>query len=351
MKHFAFLISIVAVLAAFIGCSSKAKAASENASGTEKTDTVTVVVQRIEPDTFTETSTYYGRISPIDEAKLVCYGGGRVEALHAQEGHWVKAGESLASIDSSKAQIVLETATLQEKIALQNYHQTEKHLKEGNASKLAVDQAYLAYLGAKSTRIDAEKIYRGALAVTPISGLVTYRSIQLYQELSPGFPTFSISKTSTMKVSINIIETDAILVSPGSKAVITTPLEPDKIWHGTIKSIAREATAQDRTFRAEIHIANPDGLLKTGITAKVVLTLKHNTDALCIPTEIIRTDGIQNSVMLVTAEGKAQQRIISVGPQSDTQTVVTGGLDADDRVITEGFQLVKNGMPVHIIEK
>jgi RND family efflux transporter MFP subunit len=308
-------------------------------------------VQSIRSDTFTEYSIYYGRISPIDEAKLVCYGGGRVEALRAQEGEWVKAGVSLAAIDSAKAIILLETATLQEKIALKNYHQTKKHLKEGNASRLALDQAHLAYLSAKSARIDAEKVYRGALAITPISGMVTYRSIQRYQELAPGFPTFSISKTSTMKVSIAIIESDAVQVSPGSKAIITTPLQPGKNWQGSVKSIAREATAQDRTFRAEIHISNPDGLLKIGSTAKVTIELKRHEDALCIPTEIIRTDGIQNSVMVVTDEGMAEQRSIIPGSQSDTKTMVTGGLTSGERIIISGYQLVTNGTPVRIVEK
>ena len=349
MKQLLIVISALAALLVVIGCSKK-ETGDKDAAQKGK-DTVSVVVYSIEPDTFTEYGTYYGQVSPINEAKLICYSGGRVEALYAQEGDWVKAGASLAAIDSAKAKTLLETAQLQEKIALKNYHQTKKHLEEGNASKLALDQAHLAYLGAESARIDAEKMYRGALAITPISGLVTYRSIQLYQELAPGFPTFSISKTSTMKISIAIIESDAVKVAPGSKAIITTPLQPGKVWQGTITSIAREATAQDRTFRAEIHISNQDGLLKAGSTAKVAIEVNHYKEALCIPTEIIRSDGIQNSIMVVSTDGKAEQRSITTGSQSDTQTIVTDGLDAGDQIIISGYQLVTNGMPVRIVEQ
>jgi RND family efflux transporter MFP subunit len=261
----------------------------------------------------------------------------------------VKEGASLAAIDSAKAETLLETAKLQEKIALKNYKQTKKHLDEGNASRIALDQARLAYLGAKSTRIDAEKNYRGALAVTPLSGLVTFRSISLYQELSPGFPTFSISQTSTMKVRIAIIESDAITVSPGSAAEITSPNHPGRVWQGKVKSIAREATASDRTFRAEIHIANSNGTLKAGTTAKVKILLKRHENVLLLPTDAIRNDGVQQSVMVVSDKGKATRRIISPGAFSDTQTLVKSGLHTGDRVIVSGQQLATEGTPVRIV--
>lgn len=336
----------VAVAAYLAGCTSNKAAESPQS---QPKDTVSVVVMTMQPDTFTEYGTYYGRLSPLNEAKLICYAGGRVEALRAKEGDWVKKGASLAAIDSAKAETLLETAKLQEKIALKNYRQTKKHLDEGNASRIALDQARLAYLGAKSTRIGAQKNYRGALAVTPLSGLVTFRSISLYQELSPGFPTFSISQTSTMKASIAIIESDAISVSPGTPAEITSPHHEGRTWQGKVTSIAREATASDRTFRAEVHIANSDGTLRAGATAKVTILLMRHSDVLCLPTEVIRNDGVQQSVMVFSDKGTAVRRIITSGAFSDTETLVTAGLNQGDRVIVKGQQLASEGTPVRIV--
>lgn len=348
MKQLIITIILLTCGALVTGCARKSHAEE---IGKQKDEKIAVKVVAIGVDTFVEYGTYYGRISPLNEAKLICYSGGRVEALRAAEGTWVKKGSSLASIDSAKAKILLETAKLQESIALKNLTQTKKHLKDGNASQLAVDQAHLAYLGAKSQRIDAQKNYRGALAITPLSGIVTFRSISLYQELSPGYPTFSVAQISTMKISIAIIESDAPYVLPGSEVTLTTALHPEKKWSGTINTIAREASSSDRTFKAEIYIGNKDGVLKAGATGIVRLALRVHENAVVIPTDAIRTDGVQHSVMVALENGKVQRRIIEAGPQSDTKTLVKSGLYVGDRLIIKGHQLVSDGMTVRIAGK
>lgn len=339
---------IIAALCAGVllasGCNAKKEnSPAENASQ----DTLDVKTITVQPDTFVEYGTYYGRLAPIQEAKLICYTGGRVEALKAEEGDFVKSGASLACIDSAKATTLLRTAELQEKIAAKNLAQTKKHLSEGNASQIAVDQAELAFLLAKNSNIDAQKNFKGALAISPLSGLITFRSVNLYQEVPPGFPTFSISQTSTMKVFISIVESEALEVNTGSKAEISASLHPNTLWYGTVKSVAREASSDSRTFRTEIHINNANGTLKPGATAKVKLELRRHTDALCIPTELIRTDGVQNSIMVVTSDNHASRRIIEPGPQSDSFTLIKSGLSAGDRIISSGYQLALDGMPVH----
>jgi RND family efflux transporter MFP subunit len=347
MKHIMIIvISAIVIVGAVTDCSRVKK----DVAGRKESDTLSVAVMTVRPDTFTEYGVYYGRLSPLEEAKLICYAGGRVEALHAREGDYVKAGASLAAIDSAKAASILELARLQETIALKNFELSKKHQIEGNASQLATDQAQLAWLNAKSARIDAEKNYRGALAVTPLSGIVSYRSINLHQELPPGAPTFSIVQTSTMKVSVAVLESDASHIKPGCKTYVSTEILGDSVLEGRVSSMAREAARSDNTFRTEIHVANPGGLLKSGATAKVKIELQRHTRALFVPTEVIRTDGVQYSVMIVYKSHTAKRRVITPGAQSDTQTMITAGLAQGDLVIVSGHQLAAEGTPVRIVE-
>lgn len=345
MKLFFITLIGTSALLAFIGCGER-KASTKKA--VIKQDTISVGVLTVTPGKFTEYGIYYGKIAPANEARLICYTGGRVEALHAQEGDIVARGFSLAAIDSASASSLLETAQLQESIALKNLEQTKKHLAEGNASPLAVDQSHLAFLSAQNNRINTEKNYRGALAITPISGLVTFRSVDLYQELPPGTPTFTVSQTSTMKVSVSVLESDIIHCKKGGKAEITIAQQPDQVWDGTMHSIAQQASTIDNTFRIELSIANPKGMLTAGITGKVKLLLKTHNNALVIPTDIISTNGVQQTIMLVRPDGIVEQRTIKAGPQSDTQTMVVGGLTPGERVIVSGQQLVADGFPVKI---
>ncbi|MBN1759051.1 MAG: efflux RND transporter periplasmic adaptor subunit [Chitinispirillaceae bacterium] len=346
MKWFLHCGTVIAAFVLLVGCSS-----GDNKPGaTEKVlDTVQVEVMTVQPDTFIETSTYYGKVKPISDAQIVIYSGGKVERLSANEGDYVKAGTSLAAVDSGKAETMLETARLQERIALKNYEQTKKHLKEGNASQLAVDQAHLAYLNAHTAAIDAEKNYQGAMAITPLSGFVTYRYINPYQELPPGTRAFTIARTSAMKVEVALIESDAARIKKGTGATITTS---DKVgFIGEVTSIALKAEESDKTYRAKITVPNPDNILRAGATVEVAIEKRKYTDALCIPTAVIRSDGVQHSVMVCTVENKAVRRVITPGPQSDNITMVTEGLLVGDRLIVSGQQLVTEGTPVRVMER
>lgn len=314
-------------------------------------DPVPVQVVTVEPSTFTEYVTYYGRIKALKEAHLVCYSGGRVERVRVREGDRVKKGASLASIDSDKALSLLETARLQEKVAKRSFEQLRKHLQDGNASQLAVDKAELSYLSAKNSRIDAEKNYRGALAISPISGVVASKLVDLYQELPPGTPLFTVAQTSKMKISVELLESDVALVQKGGEAEVTLDISPGRVWKGEVQSVAQEASSESKKFRAEIHVENSDGFLKSGMTGRVRLKLREFADAVIVPVHAVQNEGVRNSVMVVDDQSNARRRYLNLGPQTDTTVLVSEGLSKGERFIVAGYHLVADGSPVVVDRK
>ncbi len=336
------------LLATGVGCGRRNEnAAAEN--GQSAIDTIPVRVITLEPREFEVRGDYYGEVAGVEEALLVCAAGGRVEALHVKEGAYVKAGQHLGNINADEAINAYETATLSEKMARDNHERLQEHLKAGNASQVAVDQARLNWLNAKSAMLKAGTARRGALCITPISGFVIKRHVELYQELPPGTPTFTVAKLHTMKVNVGIPESDIADVKTGNKAVITFDLHPGRRWEGTLVRLAREISNRTRTFDAELHIPNKDRTLVSGLTAHVRLTLRTLRDQIVAPTGAIRTDKKESFVMTVK-NGRAVYRAVELGAASQTHTVITGGLKAGDVVIVGGQHLVSNGTPVEIIE-
>ncbi len=324
-----------------VGC------AKEKTSRKEKVqEPVPVQVDTVNPSAFTEYVTYYGRLKAIREAHLVCYSGGRVEKLKVREGDRVKRGASLASIDSDKALSLLKTVRLQEKVAKRNLEQLRRHLEDGNASQLAVDKAELSYLSAKNSRIDAEKNYRGALAISPISGVVASRFIEPYQELPPGSPLFTVAQNGKMKISVELLESDMALIQKGGKTELSLDISPERIWKGKVQSIAQEASPESKKFKAEIHVDNADGFLKSGMTGRVRLKLREYQNAVVVPVHVVQNEGVRNSVMVVDDQGKARRRYLSLGPQTDSTVLVQTGLASGERFIVAGYHLVADGSPV-----
>ncbi|MBN1602814.1 MAG: efflux RND transporter periplasmic adaptor subunit [Chitinispirillaceae bacterium] len=316
--------------------------------GQSDDETVTVKVMEVAPRKFLENGIYFGMIEAVETANLVCYSGGRVEDISVEQGQYVRKGASLAKIDSAKAQSLLLSAKAQKTLTYSTLEQTRRHFAMGNASQLAIDQQHLAYLNAYDAYVDAQKNYRGCFAITPVSGMVTKKYVELFQEIQPGTTTFSVARLDSVKIEVGVTENDIYNVKIGSDAILTIPMLPDRQWRGSVKSLARAAGEMDRVFSAELQFENRDYLLKPGISGRVALVLAAYECAVVLPSDIIISEGIERTVMVVDSSSIARRRFIETGPQSLTSTMITDGLTFGERVISEGFQMVREGSQVKI---
>ncbi|MBD3419220.1 MAG: efflux RND transporter periplasmic adaptor subunit [Chitinivibrionales bacterium] len=338
------LIGLSVTTALLWGCAPKGRNAG---AAEEEQKAIPVVVATVKPSDFTIYGEYYGKISGIEEATLVCVTGGQVEKLRAKEGTKVKTGSSLGSIESARTENAYQMAMLSEKVAKGNWDRQKKHLEEGNASQLAVDQAELNWLNAKAARIQAAKARKGALCITPISGEVIARFIDLHQEVPPGTPTFTVAQLHKMKVSVGIPESEIEGVSEGSMAEVSFELYPDRTWEGTIKRLSRVLSSQKLTFDAEIHINNTDRALTSGTTAYVKLLRKKLSDKLVVPSEIILSDGTTKYIMAVE-DGLAKRHNVIPGDADESLTIIKQGLPFGSKIIVENFHLVQDGSLVKV---
>jgi len=310
-------------------------------------DTVTVKTTPVTQTTFTEYGIYYGRVTGIEDAQLICYAGGRVEKVLASEGDRVKKGQSLARIDAAKAYSLYNTAKKNEKIALDNLERTRQYLKDGNASQVSVDQMEIAWLSAQANRIDAEKMWRGAYCISPINGIVLSRSIDKFDELAPGMPTFTVGRINKLTIRIGIPETDIPGVKTGSSADITFALFPQRSWEGTISRLSREIDPHNRVLSAELTIDNTDRILKPGMTAQVKLRRMVHDSVFVVPTGAILT-GKQGSYVALADGNRARLQTVTTGASDETRTIIVDGITDSDVLIVQGHHLVTDNTILNI---
>ncbi len=344
MKKYLLLAAIATVALTTIGCKSDAKEVTKQ----EKIiDTIPVTTRTLTSANFIEYGSYYGKVNAHKTATLISTVGGRVTSIKAKEGDKVKAGISLARIDADKAQALLDVSRLNEKVTKEQYDRTKKQFKKQNISKVMVDNAHLAWLNSKKSLIDARKMWRGALAVPPIRGIVTTRYVELNDELPPGRPTFTVSQIHKLKIKVGIPESEIVGVAEGNPAKVTFDIYPNREWDGKISRLSREVTAGSRTFLAEITIDNKDRTLKPGLTAKTEIMRQKLEDRIIVPTEVIVTRGANNFIM-VAQNGVAQKKAITLGAANETETIITSGIALGEKIILEGSQMVTDGTPIKI---
>ena len=69
-------------------------------------------------------------------------------------------------------------------------------------------------------------------------------------------------------------------------------------------------------------------------------------NALLIPRQAVSELQGSDQVAIVNPDGKAEIRAVMLGPIDGQMVVVKEGLEAGDKVIVEGFQIVRQAMPV-----
>ncbi len=180
----------------------------------------------------------------------------------------------------------------------------------------------------------------------PFSGIVDTVEVELGEWVQTGTPVATILSLDPILVKAEVSELDLGSIAPGSKAVIRlvngTELE------GTVRLVAREASAQTRTFPVEIALPNPGNALPSGMTAEVLLAAGP-VRAVVVPRSVItlaETGAL--GVRVVGADDLAQFAPITIIDDTPDGLVVTG-LPDEVRIIVAGQDLVRDGEAVTVV--
>jgi membrane fusion protein (multidrug efflux system) len=328
-------------------CSKTKQAAKPDPKPSETV--VPVKVRSVVAKDYQEFGEYFGLVYGTTEARLVAYGGGRVSSINVKSGDAVKKDQRLCNIDGDRFEIAFNSAQLAEKIAKQNADRAQLHLKRGSTSRLNVDRAQLEYLKAKSMRVEAEKVYKGAFCISPIDGIVVDRHIELYQDLSPGQPSIYIASIDKVNVHVGIPESAIDGYQVGSEADVLLNNYPDKVWSGSIFSIAQSVREEDRTFEIQIEVPNEGHLLKPGLTARTRILKYKLNNKIVIPSEVILTKA-NGRVVMVSENGIAKARKVSVQSSNAKESLIASGLNIGDQLIVSGQSVAVDGSPLELVE-
>lgn len=92
---------------------------------------------------------------------------------------------------------------------------------------------------------------------------------------------------------------------------------------------------------------NPDGVLLPGMFVRGVVQEGANDQAILIPQQGVSRDPKGNPLaLLVNAEGKVEQRALTLDRTFGDQWLVAGGIQPGEKVIVEGMQKVRPGVAV-----
>lgn len=363
------LLSLFCVLLCVGACKKddeKKKAAEEAAEGE-----LPVAVARPMVESVTLTQSFPGTLQARQEVDIVARVDGILK-VHVQPGAKVRKGQLIYSIENSKyANAVQEAqANLANYQSAYDYYSRQYEATKKAFGKDAVSEMEL--LEAENNMKQSQASIRNAQAAlneartmlgycnitAPFDGTIAMQAFDqgsyVSGEASPvklntiynddvvyGYISIDDSRFAQMTENraSGALDLDSVAV------VFNVPLQHQ--YRSALNYSAPSVATSTGTVTLRFEIANPYGELRSGMYAKVRLPYAKADNALLIRDASIGTDQQGKYVYTVNDKDEVIYTPIEVGElYSDTLRIVTKGLTADSRYVTQELLKVKDGMKV-----
>ena len=294
---------------------------------------------------------------------------GRVARVDAELGDNVKAGQALASLDSielgaakadfmgARAEVSLARKTREredglfaekitsEQSALEARTAHEKALIHFRSSEEKLRLLGLSNKEIGQVRYGDPKASTFSL-VAPMDGRIVEKHLVAGELVTPEEKVFTVADLSHLWIWIDVYERDLSRVHKEDTVVVVTQAWPGRTFEGHVAYIGDRVDPDTRAARARIDIPNPEGALKPGMFAEVVLTDPHGGNserkALAVPPSAVQRDGERTIAFVQEGERRYERRTLRIGAQTDEIVEVIEGLSPGDLVVVEGAFLLKS---------
>ena len=171
------------------------------------------------------------------------------------------------------------------------------------------------------------------------------------QQLDPIYADVPQSTTELLRLRRRL-EDGRLNQNGSNQQKVKLILEDNTVYssEGTLQF--REVTVDPTTGSVILRVVvpNPEGVLLPGMFIRAVVKDGTNEQAILIPQQTVSRDPKGNpSVLIVDAEGKVQQRMLTLDRAIGDQWLVSSGLASGERVIVEGMQKARPGASVKVV--
>lgn len=322
---------------------------------------------------------FTGRLEAVEKVEIRPRVSGYIESVNFQEGKEVKKGDVLFVIDPrpyqaelSRAEAEAEQARARLQLAKSELERAARLLQTRMVSQQLYDErnsavheaeaglhaaqaaAQNARLNIEFTRVTAPIDGRTSRAEVTVGNLVTGGAsgapatlLTTVVSLDPIYAYFEGDEQIYLKY--------VTLARSGERASsreVRNPIylglanEQGHPHQGYMDFVDNQLNPATGTIRARAVFDNKDRLFTPGLFARLKLIGSGKFTAVLINDRAVGTDQSQKFVLVLGAENKVEYRPVKIGRLIEGLRVVKEGLKPGERIVVNGLQRVRPGMPV-----
>ena len=328
------------LLVIFASCSDSKKAGTK-APTRVKTEVLSPALEN-------GSQSYVGIVEEREATAVSFTGMGVVRRVLVSEGQAVGRGQLIAEMDNTQARNMLSGAEAQMAQANDALARYKMLHDAGSLPEVQWVEIQSKVAQAKSQLAIAKKNLADCRLVAPVSGIIGKKNVGAGETAMPSQAVVTILDISTVKVKVAIPETEMNAISPSTPSVVSVEAVQERMPGGRIEK-GVVADALTHSYDVRINVKNPHRKLLPGMVANVRFTAtttpQANQQSLPVTAVQKSADG-SLFVWTISKDSTAHRTPVSIGETLGNRIVITDGLQAGQRVVTEGYQKLSEGTKV-----
>ncbi len=304
---------------------------------------VPVRTQLIEPQTFSQSLFFNGRLSGIRESSAYASIGDRVEKIMVKVGDLVTKDQVLLTFPEDNPSASFLQARAAYENASASFTRISRLYETGGISRQQLDDAQAGVEVAKANWDAVRQLIR---VQAPIAGTITRVNIQETDNVEREQELFAISDLSRMKVRIQVTDKEISRIQTGRKAFARWN---GQVLEGRVTQVDLSQNPRQQSFGVVAVFDNPNEAIPAGATAEIEIEVYSSSGSIVIGIQHMQRS-LEGDHVYVLQDGKAVLQPVTLGNRQNNLIEIADGLQIGQELITEGLNLITPNVKVKVVD-
>jgi membrane fusion protein, multidrug efflux system len=292
-----------------------------------------------------------GIVATKDEMRLSFKVGGVIRKIHVEEGQAVRKGQKLAEIELTEIDAqVAQIGALAEK-AQRDLDRGER-LYADQVISLEQLQDLRTQASLQKAQLRGVEFNRGYSVITAPQDGVVLRKLSQERELVPAGQAVLVigAHERGYVVRAALSDREVVQLQLGDAAEILMDAYPGRVIDGSISEIANAADEKTGMFPVEVRFGSTPVPLASGLVAKLRIHPASGRESALtyVPTgAVVEGDHDLASVFVVNGN-RVKRRDVRVAFIDSSGVAISSGLQAGERVVTDGAPYLEDQQQIEV---
>ncbi len=179
---------------------------------------------------------------------------------------------------------------------------------------------------------------------SPYEGVVIADFDKVGEKVETVSSLCAIADLSKIWANFDIYEKDLAKIKVDQKIVVHALAYPQESFEGKVVFISPRVDDTTRTIKIRALVYNPEYLLKLGMFVNAEIISESDQEYLTLPVSAVQTLGDKKIVFVKMSDQEFQMREVKIQSQTIDQVAISEGVNAGEKVATQGSFLLKSGL-------